>query len=209
MKGKFLVLEGMDGCGKSTQADALVAWMSDQGHQPLHVREPGTTSVGENLRQLLLDPDRQAWDPKTEALLFFAARTELLRQCVVPALKKGQDVVCERFTPSTLAYQGHEPEMADFILSLDAMLIPPSEQPQLTLILDLDPEVAFRRTHQRGSADGMEKRGVDFQRQVRQGYLRYAKARPLASKVLSVGELNSAQVTEVILPIATDFFAWS
>ena len=88
------------------------------------------------------------------------------------------------------------------------MLIPPEIQPHLTLILDLDPELAFQRTHQRGAADGMEQRGVDFQRQVRRGYLRYAEARPTTSKILPVDDLSPSQVTDLILPIAEEFFVW-
>ena len=144
MRGKFLVFEGMDGCGKTTQAQLLVAWLESKGRSPLHIREPGTTPAGERFRNLLLDPTREPWDPATEALLFFASRRELLLQEIQPALEAGKDVICERFTPSTLAYQGTSPELAEFVLALDQIVVPEELQPDHVLILDLEPEEALR-----------------------------------------------------------------
>ena len=206
MKGKFLVLEGMDGSGKSTQAEALCRWLEASGHGVLHVREPGTTVVGEALRDLLLDPCRDSWDSRTESLLFFAARRELLNQLVVPALLEGRHVICERFTPSTVAYQGHEEGMIDFILDIDANLIQPEEQPHLAVILDLTPESAFDRARSRGEADGMEQRGLDFQRKVREGYLSYASSRPDTTILVDVEGLSPADVTDRIRSAVEDLF---
>jgi dTMP kinase len=199
MAARFLVLEGVDGSGKSTQATALLGWLKQMGRNPLHLREPGTTRIGESLRQLLLEPGRESWHPRTEALLFFAARRELLRQQVQPALEAGRDVLCERFTPSTLAYQGQLDDDAAFVLALDHLVVGHELQPDLVLILDLDPTESLRRAGARANSDGapldaMEERGLGFLQTVRQGYRRYAQERPQQSYLLDVTGLDPEQV---------------
>lgn len=191
------VFEGMDGAGKSTQAARLVDAMTARGRAPLHLREPGSTQWGERIRALLIDADREPVSPRAEALLFFAARVEMLRQEVGPALARGQDVVCERFTPSTLAYQGNDPADAAFILELDSLLVPAELQPHAVFLIDLEPEASFARV-EAGGLDGFEKRGVEFQRQVREGYRRYATARPQTSVVLD-GSLSAEAIAELVL----------
>lgn len=188
MQARFLVMEGVDGSGKTTQAEALLAWMRSLGRDPVHLREPGSTQMGERLRSLLLDPQREPCSPRTEALLFFAARGELLRQEVAPALAAGRDVLCERFTPSTLAYQGQDPSDRDFILALDEIVVGVN-QPDLVLLLDLPASTSWQRTQSRaGNAelDAMESRGLDFLEQVRTGYLAYAAARAKQSALFDV-----------------------
>jgi dTMP kinase len=199
MAARFLVLEGVDGSGKSTQATALLDWLEQKGRHPVHLREPGTTRIGENLRALLLESGRESWHPRTEALLFFAARRELLRQQVQPALEAGHDVICERFTPSTLAYQGQHEADAAFILALDHLVVGPELQPDLVLILDLDPAESLARAGVRAQSDGatldaMEERGLEFLQAVRQGYLRYAAERAEQSFLLDVSGLSPEQV---------------
>ena len=197
MTGRMWVFEGMDGAGKSTQAARLVDAMTAQEQAPLHLREPGSTQWGERIRALLIDADREPVSPRAEALLFFAARVEMLRQEVGPALARGQDVVCERFTPSTLAYQGNDPADAAFILELDNLLVPAELQPHAVFLIDLEPEESFARV-QAGGLDGFEKRGVKFQHQVREGYRRYAAARPQTSVVLD-GSLSPDAIAELVL----------
>ena len=151
-QARFLVLDGLDGCGKSTQAALLVERLSlATGRQIQHLREPGTTPVGEALRSLLLDADVQLL-PEVEALLFLAARRTLLNDCVAPALARGEWVVCERFHASTFAYQGIAGGLGG-----DAVLRLCKEQagppiPDLELILDIPLAVAVER---RGQADEM------------------------------------------------------
>ncbi len=198
MRGRFLVLEGVDGSGKSTQAKLLRSWLRERGRDPLHLREPGTTALGERLRAILLDPRRPEMGTRAEALLFFAARSELLRQVVEPALTAGRDVICERFTPSTLAYQGHGAE-GDFVLALDALVVPPEFQPDLVLILDLEAEESLRRARARGTADGFESRGLAFLEGVREGYRRYARARPDRARLIPVGGLDVEAVASRVV----------
>ena len=188
MQARFLVMEGVDGSEQTTQAEGLFAWMRSLGRDPVHLREPGTTQMGERLRRVLLDPDREPCSPRTEALLFFAARGELLRQEVAPALAAGRDVICERFTPSTLAYQGQDPDDRKFILALDEIVVG-AHQPDLVLLLDLPASSSWQRTQSRaGNAelDAMEARGLEFLEQVRTGYLAYAAARSRQSALLEV-----------------------
>ncbi len=196
---RFLVLEGVDGSGKTTQAGRLMAWLQAQGRDPLHLREPGSTAFGEGVRRLLLDPDLQQRDPRSEALLFFAARRALLLQQVQPALAAGRDVVCERFTPSTLAYQGGAPADARFILALEELVVEAELRPHKVLILDMDPAESLARASQRAPADGFEQRGLEFLRRVRQGYLAYAAAHPQRVELLPVDGLDAAAVFALIL----------
>ena len=198
MAGHFLVFEGVDGCGKSTQASRLVRWLEGRGSAPLHVREPGSTQLGEALREILLNPDRPPWSPITEALLFFASRKALLEEVIQPALKQGRDVVCERFTPSTFAYQGQTPESSQAVILLEDAVIPMEWQPRRVLILDLPAQEAVDRIQKRGEADGMEKRGLAFQSQVREGFLSYAELHPDRCTVIPVSGSDADQVESLV-----------
>ncbi|MBC8406436.1 MAG: dTMP kinase [Planctomycetes bacterium] len=203
MTARFLVLEGVDGSGKTTQANALVAWLRTLGRDPVHFREPGTTPLGERLRKILLEPGRESWHPRSEALLFFAARRELLHCLVQPALQAGRDVVCERFTPSSLAYQGQADADADFILDLDHLVVGPELQPDRVIVLDLPVSESLQRLGLRNAKtgkamDGMEERGSDFLRAVRKGYLRYAAAREQQTALMDVSGMTAEQVQSQI-----------
>ncbi|MSR62652.1 MAG: dTMP kinase [Planctomycetes bacterium] len=166
-RGRFFVLDGLDGCGKSTQATRLARAL---GAEALHLREPGSTAAGERIRALLLDPE-PALTPAAQALLFAAARRQMLEELVAPALASGRDVVCERFHPSTFAYQGWALGVGEErVLSLlETWAGTPA--PDLTLILDLDPESARAR---RGTQDRFESAARDFHERVAEGYRRYA-----------------------------------
>ncbi|MCP4093128.1 MAG: dTMP kinase [Planctomycetes bacterium] len=203
MTSAFWVLEGMDGCGKTTQAENLVAALEADGRQPLHLREPGSTGLGEGLRAMLLDKKRADWDPRSEALMFFAARNQLLRELVAPALAAGHDVVCERFTPSTLAYQGQTPELRQWVLELDRLVVA-KQRPDCVFILDLAAEDSFARVGGDVGHDSFEARGVSFQQKVREGYLSYAQAFPQASKVIAVAQRSIEDIAQEILAVTQD-----
>jgi dTMP kinase len=194
------VLDGIDGCGKSTQARHLVARLAGRGGPaPLHLREPGSTYLGERLRTLLLDP-AGTLGPVAELLLFAAARRQLLDELVAPALVAGRDVVCERFHGSTFAYQavaGGLPEH-DVQSLLERWCDRPS--PDLELILDLDVDTAFGR---RGAdRDRIEGQGLEFQRRVAAGYRRYAELRPQARLIPAAG--GEAEVAAAIAATLED-----
>ncbi len=173
-RARFLVLDGVDGCGKSTQAGRLArALASRTGRTVRHLREPGSTALGEGLRELLLSRESKL-SPRVETLLFAAARAQMLEELVAPALARGEHVVCERFHPSTFAYQavaGGLPE--DEVLALLASWAG-APAPDLVLWLDLPPEAALERRC--GAArDRIEDKGLEFQRRVARGYARYAE----------------------------------
>ncbi len=184
-RGRFLVLDGIDGCGKSTQAERLARSLAERGTARVqHLREPGSTALGEGLRELLLERELSLL-PRAETLLFAAARAQMLAERVEPALARGEHVVCERFHPSTFAYQavaGGMPE--DEVLALLSTWAG-SPRPDLVLWLDLPLEQALLR---RGAAsDRIERRDLEYQRAVARGYARYAERSPGVVRVDAAG----------------------
>ena len=185
--GRFLVLDGIDGCGKSTQAELLCAALAEGGQEPLHLREPGSTAVGERIRAILLDPDLVLSSP-VEALLFAAARRAMLSDLVAPALVQSRDVVCERFHPSTFAYQAvagglDEDEVLDLLHTWAG-----SPRPDLVILLDLDVNEAARRIGR--PTDRIEAKGLDFLRVVAEGYKRSAA---LLGRIVTVDASGSTE----------------
>jgi dTMP kinase len=175
-RGRYIALDGIDGCGKSTQAARLVGALSAAaGARPLHVREPGGTAVGEGIRALVLGRDH-ALSPAVETLLFAAARRQMLDEVVAPALAAGRDVVCERSNASTFAYQAIAGELAEEeVLGLLTRWAG-TPAPDLLLWLDLPVEMALAR---RGApTDRIEDKGADFLRRVAAGFARWAELMP-------------------------------
>ena len=180
--GIFITFEGIDGAGKSTHIDALVALFRARKRQVTHTREPGGTALAEQLRALVLN---EAMDVLSEALLVFAARRDHLLQVIEPALRRGDVVICDRFTDSSFAYQGGGQGLDMAILSvleawvqrvdLNGRVI---RQPDLTLWFDLPPEEAAARLAQARTPDKFEAQGIDFFARVAQGYEARARAFP-------------------------------
>ncbi|HEY0559298.1 MAG: Thymidylate kinase [Mycobacterium sp.] len=176
--GVFVVLEGGEGSGKSSQLTALAAWLREQGHGVVTTREPGGTPVGASLRSLLLDPATGALDPHTEALLYAADRAEHVARVVRPALERGDWVLSDRFVDSSLAYQAAGRELAlDDVRRLNAWGTR-SLVPDLTVLLDLPPEVGLARAARRGEADRLEGETLAFHERVRAGFRGLAMAEP-------------------------------
>jgi dTMP kinase len=190
-RARFIVLDGVDGCGKSTQARRLAEHLTKvRGVEALHLREPGSTKAGERIREILLAREHDL-DPGVELLLFAAARRLMLRELVAPALAAGRDVVCERFHASTFAYQavaGGLPE-ADVLTLLVRWSNEP--EPDALVLLDLDPELAARRRV--GPSDRIEAKGLDFQRKVAAGYRRFAALRPETQVVDASGDADTVE----------------
>lgn len=195
----FVVLDGVDGCGKSTQARRLVeALTRESAAPPLHVREPGSTQVGEALRKILLSREHAHLTPRVETLLFAAARAQTLAELVAPALAAGRHVVCERFHPSTFAYQavaGGLPEELVLDLLVNWAGTP---RPDLEIVLDVAPESAAAR---RGRAsDRIEDKGLEFQRRVASGYRRYKELVP-ATIVVDGARAEEAVARDVLAEV--------
>jgi dTMP kinase len=178
-RGRFITLEGGEGAGKSTQAERLVAWLARVGIEALATREPGGTRGGEAIRQLLLGGSADRWGPAAELMLVNAARADHVERVVRPALGRGVWVVCDRYVDSSRVYQGlvggcglaAVDRLHDEILHLP--------WPDLTLLLDLDPQEGIRRRE--GSGSGVtrfEQKGDEFHRKVRDGFLQLAAAEP-------------------------------
>ena len=181
--GAYVALDGPDGCGKSSQASMLVAWLQAEGAEVVHVREPGSTPVGEALRELLLSTETGDLQPITEALLFSAARTELLRRIIDPALASGKIVVAERCYLSTAVYQvlasaTDEPSQMDVRWFEDlTRRVHGACLPDAIFVLDVPAEVSMQRRGKRVD-DRIEARGERYHRRVRDGYLLAAQREP-------------------------------
>lgn len=176
-RGRFVVLDGVDGSGKSTQARRLVEALRERGARVRHLREPGSTPLGEAIRELLLARGGEI-HAGAEALLFTAARRQMLEQEVGPALAAGSHVVCERFNGSTVAYQGFAGSLGEERVTALVEEWAGAPRPDLVLVLDLEPALAAER---RGAAaDRIEDRGAAFLARVAEGLRRYAERTPAA-----------------------------
>lgn len=176
-QGWFISLEGVDGSGKSTQIQTTAAWLKEQGYEVLVTREPGGTATAEKIRNLVLDADVPL-QPRTELLLYLAARAQHVAEVIKPALAAGRIVLCDRFVDSTLVYQG-------IVRGLDLCRIKElnefaSEElmPALTLLLDADPALLEERRRERGVTDRFEQEGLSFQKKLREGFLFLAEKEP-------------------------------
>jgi dTMP kinase len=175
----FISLEGIDGSGKTTQAKLLARAL---GEQTITVREPGGTATGERIRQLLKDPSIDL-DPLAELLLFCAARAELVKQVVAPAGERGSDLVCDRFSDSSVAYQGAGRGLGVERVEEICDLATGGVWPDLTILLRIDPDRAARRIGRR-KADRFEEEGIELQRRVAEGYDEVARRHPERVRVI-------------------------
>ena len=173
LSGKFIVLDGPDGCGKTTQTKLLVDWLKKQGVAVETFREPGGTAIGEKIRQILLNPEHIAMGTETEVMLYMAARVQLWREKTAPALKQNKCVILDRWLSSTCAYQGFASGFGiDKVIKIaeDCLERP---WPDLTIILDVDLETAAKRLKK--DLDRMEQKGDSYHKKVREGFLKLAK----------------------------------
>ena len=182
-RGFFLTLEGIDGCGKTTQLDLLIARLRASGRDPVRVQEPGGTRIGLEIRKILLDRANSELVPTAELLLYFASRAQNIAEVIRPALERGHVVVADRFTDATMAYQGYGREMGpDIVRTIEAIACG-GLRPDLTLWLDISLEVGVNRALDRNPSSKtdetrMEQEGREFYRRVYQGYRDIATAEP-------------------------------
>lgn len=174
-RGLFVVFEGGDGAGKSTQVRELVGWLNERGIAHVVTRQPGGTEAGSKIRQILLDPETGHLAPRAEALLYIADKAQHVDEVVRPALAEGKVVVCDRYTDSLLAYQGAGRALAVDEVDTIARWGTENLRPDLTVLLDVDPAVAV---HTKAEQDRLESAGVEFHQRVREGFQRLAAADP-------------------------------
>tara|TARA_B100000029_G_scaffold159002_1_gene154699 strand:- start:2086 stop:2736 length:651 start_codon:yes stop_codon:yes gene_type:complete len=200
MRGRFLVLEGIDGCGKTTQINELIHWLPKSGLMPsdamLHItREPGGTELGNSLRELLLHPPKAiSPEPLTELLLYAADRAQHVCEVITPALAKGDWVISDRFSGSTLAYQGYGRGLNSNIIKQLELIATQEIIPDITFWFDLSIEESFTRRGKR-KHDRMEAEGADFLTRVAKGFSTLAKER---NWVRIPAELKQDLVSQVI-----------
>lgn len=201
--GKFIVLDGPDGSGKTTQTQRLVEILQDQGFKVIKVREPGITDVGEKIRNILLTT---SMEPLTELMLFTAARTELINKVILPYLATGHIVVCDRFTDSTYAYQGSGRGIKEEVLKVEE-LINNLIKPDLTFYFNVDLKVAKERCASRsGISDVFESETDNFKQRVRKGYEERA-IKNMETTVPVNGNLPADEVTANLLKwLGENFF---
>ncbi len=183
-KAIFITFEGGEGSGKSTQIKEAADYLKKLGKKVEVYREPGATQVGEAIRNVILNPKLSRMTAETELLLFLAARAQLMREKIVPALKKGKIVLLDRFEDSTLAYQGYGrgvdiKKIASFFSFVRGNIVP-----DLTFFLDVPVALGMDRAAKRGKADRMEKAKRDFHERVRKGFLTLASKNPNRIKVI-------------------------
>jgi dTMP kinase len=197
-KGIFLTLEGPEGAGKTTQTRLLADYLRTNGRTVVCVREPGGTPIGEQIRALLLDPRRREMGPITETLLFAASRAQLVMQVIAPALRAGQDVVCDRYVDASLAYQGLGRGIGVEVVRTINAVATAGVYPDLTFLLDIDVATGLKRaraeTGARTAGDRMEQEVLDFHRRVREGFLSLAQKEPQRIQVIDArGSVRAVQ----------------
>ncbi len=178
MKGSFITFEGCEGVGKTTQVERLRDYLARTGQRALFLREPGGTVISEKIREMLLSKENDRMNGKCEALLYSAARAQLLGEVVAPALENGINVVCDRFTDSTFAYQGCARGLGtDFVDELNRLTCG-DIVPDVTVFLDLHPKKAFERKGGADKNDRLESQSIEFHEKVYEGYKEVARRYP-------------------------------
>ena len=183
-KGKFITFEGSEGSGKSTQSALIVDYLKKQGRDVLQLREPGGVKISEKIRDLLLDAKNTSMSNECETLLYMAARAQVVKEMIEPALKSGKIIICDRFLDSTIVYQGCGHGMdIEFIKKL-GLFATNGIKPDLTLLFDIDTKEGLSRTN--AKKDRIELRPIEYHEKVRRGYLELAAKEPQRIKVIKV-----------------------
>ena len=215
LAGKFIVFDGLDGCGKTTQMDRIEKKLSDIDVPALRVREPGSTPVGEHIRELLLTSRGEGLHIRAEMLLYMASRAQLVYEEIKPALCKGITVLADRYTSSTLAYQGTAGGIPEGNILDVARAATENLWPDLTIILDVPLEVALKRIQptKKGSAiqpglfqDRIENRVAEFHQKVREGFLRQVQSFPDRYRIVSA-KGSREDIQQAIENTLIEFFA--
>ncbi len=199
-KSFFISFEGSEGSGKSTQIDLLATRLEHEGYDVVVTREPGGTEIGEEIRHLLKHAQSgQGMTPETELLLFAASRAQLVREVIVPALRAGKVILCDRFLDSTTVYQGVARQLSEDPVAIINRFAVGDILPALTVVLDVPAETGLARARRRPTElpDRLEQENIDFYQRVREGYLLLARAMPSRFLVID-GTQPSEKITDLI-----------
>ena len=183
MKGLFIVMEGPDGSGKTTQINLLKEYLEEAGYECLITREPGGTVIGEEIRQLILNPEHKEMSPVTEMLLYAASRAQLVHEVIGPALEEGKIVISDRFVDSSIVYQGIARKLG---ISTVSVVNAPGigiYRPDGIFFIDLSEAEGLRRKKEQKNLDRMEQEGIDFHHMVSEGYRIVLSGRPEVMKI--------------------------
>lgn len=199
MRGKFITFEGGEGSGKSTQLLKLAEILRQQGKTVLTTREPGGSPLAEKIRSLFVSHEEgEITDPLTEVLLVYAARRQHLQHTIRPALEKGTWVICDRFSDSTMAYQGYGRGVNKTFINKIYNQVVEDTNPDMTLIFDAPPKLCFKRLISRGQKDRIETMDMAFHRRLYKGFLAIAKKDPKRCRVIDATK-SIEEVTKDIL----------
>jgi dTMP kinase len=209
---RFITFEGGEGVGKSTQVKRLLEQLGTRNVEAVRTREPGGTPKAEAIRSYILQGRSESWGPGAEAVLFASARHDHVTQLIAPNLARGTWVISDRFCDSTRAYQGLTGGVEDKLIDALEELALDGHVPDLTIVLDMDPETAFKRVEQRAVEDGLqltgdrfEKEELDWHRRLRDGFLDIARNNPQRCVVLSAEQPEEA-LAEAIWQVVTERF---
>lgn len=226
LSGKFIVIDGPDGCGKTTQLELLAEYLKGEGAEVIRTHDPGGTKIGEQIRHLLKYGAKGIMDVHTETMLFMASRAQLVAEIIKPAIEKGKTVLCDRFISSTCAYQGSSGYPLEKIIELGKFAIG-DDWPNLTIIIDIPAEEGLERTgrkpHQKSIAnhkdanqshlfenttpDKFDSRSLEYHRKVRKWFLMLEKEYPGVVKIVDGSNIGIENIHEKIkqVIIETDF----
>ncbi|KKB77975.1 thymidylate kinase [Devosia soli] len=209
---RFITFEGGEGVGKSTQVKRLLANLATQSIEAVRTREPGGTPKAEAIRSFILQGRSESWGAGAEAVLFAAARLDHVNQLIAPNLEKGTWVISDRFSDSTRAYQGLTGGVSPKLIDALEQLALDGHTPDLTIVLDMDPETAFKRVEQRAIEDGLaltgdrfEKEELDWHRRLREGFLDIARNNTDRCVVLSANQAEESLEQEIWSVVRTRF----
>ena len=209
VRGRFFTFEGMDGSGKTTQLARLAAHLRDLGKTVLETAEPGGTAIGRKIRHILLDAANQELCPTAELLLYFASRAQNVHEVILPALARGEIVLADRFTDSSLVYQGCGRGLgADTVLALDRIACR-GLVPDLTILVDIDVETSLARARGRNAGEPnaetrMDEQELEFHRKVHHAYHALALREPARIKVID-GRAGMDEVEQAVWNVVMDY----
>lgn len=203
-EGFFITFEGGEGGGKSTALQAIYDFLTSNGFNVITTREPGGVLLSEEIRLLLLEKEQLKIDKRAELLLFLAARAQHVQELILPYLKKGYIVLCDRFNDSSIAYQGIARGLGEETVRAIADFSSCSLKPDLTLLFDIDPTLGLKRTLSLGRFDRIENEQLEFHEKVRQAYLKLAKNEPGRIKILDASK-DKALVIEQAVGLIRDY----